>query len=154
VDKELEAALTEALHTLGRAKVLDDLRQFKRKNFKDDLTLTVVVNSGIHYLPPEYLRGEVFIVSEGTLDLSSQEIIHEVFRKILMRAAKKLKSRPWRRVYVIPFGPTPLSMQVKLLIYRICGIESVDVMNVPGQPRIDLCLDLRQLIVDSDYMKE
>jgi hypothetical protein len=154
MDKELEEVLTEAVSIAGRKKVIENLQRFKASKADDRLTLSIIVNSGIHYLPPEYLRGEIFVASKGSLDLSSDESIREVFRGVLMRTARKLKSRQWQRVYVIPFGPTPLSMQIKLLVYRICGIETIDVMNVPGRPRIDLAFDLRQLVVDSEELKE
>jgi len=154
MDKELEDALTEAINIAGREKVIKDLHRFKASKENARLTLSIIVNSGIHYLPPEYLRGEVFVASEGSLDLSSDESIRAVFRGVLMRTARKLKSRQWQRVYVVPFGPTPLSMQIKLLVYRICGIETIDVMNVPGRPRVDLAFDLRQLVIDSEELKE
>lgn len=154
IDNDLENALTEAVHTVGREKVMADLLRMKKESSENKLVLTIVMNAGVHHLAPEYLRGDVFIASEGSLDLSSQTKIHEEFKKILMRAAIKLKSKGWNQVYVVPFGPTPLCMQIKLLVYRICGIESIDVMNIPGQPRVDLAFNLRQLVVESDKITD
>ena len=89
-------------------------------------------NSGVQYLADEYLQGEVFICSEGSLDISTADFVHAEFRRVLMRAARKLNSREWTRVYIVPFGPTKLSMQLKLLVHRICGIGSTDLMTSPA----------------------
>lgn len=82
--------------------------------------LTIVVNSGVHRLAEEHLREEVFVASEGSLDLSSPEAIHTEFRQILLRIARKLKSHAWNRVYIIPFGgestdgePTSLRLRLR-----------------------------------------
>jgi hypothetical protein len=150
VNDDLLSVLNGAISAAGRAKVMATLKQLGDNSVPEPFTLTIIVNAGVHHLSEEYLKGEVFVASEGSLDLSSTEAIHIEFRHILLRIARELKSRAWSRVYIVPFGPTPLSMQVKLLVYRICGIESIDVMNVPGKPRVDLYFDLRQLIVESD----
>jgi len=107
-------------------------------------------NIGVHHLPDEYRRGDIFVASEGTIDFSSSDSIRNEFNNILMGVAKKLKSRAWKVVYILPFGPAVLSMQLKLLVYRVCGLESIDIMNVPGADRVEISLNLRQLIIDSD----
>lgn len=150
LDSDISAALELALSTSGRTKVLQVLSDIAGKDAIERNTLTIVANEGVHHLSGEYKRGEVFIASRGSLDLSSTESVHNEFRRVMRATAQKLKSRAWKRVYIIPFGPAPLSMQIKLLVYRVCGFESIDVMNAAGNVRIDVALDLRDLIVDSD----
>jgi hypothetical protein len=150
LDPDIVAALEVALSTSGKPKVLQVLSAIAETDAAESNTLTIVVNEGVHHLPDEYKRGEVFVASRGSFDLSSAESVHKEFRRVVSATARKLKSRAWKRVYVVPFGPAPLSMQIKLLVYRVCGLESIEVMNKPGQPRIDVSIDLRELIVESD----
>jgi len=107
--------------------------------------LTIVVNEGIHVLGAEHRRGEVFAASRGSLDFSSTRSVTSEYRKALAKTTRKLKERPWRRIYVVPFGPTTLAMQIKLLVYRITGIESIDVAHVGGNRRVDIGINLRQI---------
>jgi hypothetical protein len=150
MDNELEALVAAAVKSAGLTKVRNTLSDLAKAGDSNEVALTIIVNSGVHHLADEYLRGDVFVCSEGSLDLSTPDTVHSEFRRVLMRAARKLKSRAWTRVYIVPFGPATLSMQLKLLVYRICGIESTDLMNIPGKPRIDLTIDLRELIIESD----
>jgi hypothetical protein len=149
VDSELDAALQLALSTAGKQRVLQVLSQLVEQDNKES-TLTIIANEGVHHLAEEFKRGECFVASYGSLDLSCTESIHRAFRQVLLRTARKLKSQTWHRVYIVPFGPTPLSMQLKLLVYRVCGLESIEVMHVSGEPRADVSINLRELIVDSN----
>jgi len=140
MDDELRSKLAAAIDSAGRAKVVDMLNHLAVDTPSSELTLTIVVNSGVHHLADEYLRGDVFVCSEGSLDFSSPASVHTEFRRVLTNTARKLKSRAWSCVYIVPFGPATLSMQVKLLVYRVCGIESIDVMNIPGKNIVALLL--------------
>ena len=151
LDNKIQSELEKAVEVVGTERVLGVLSQLQM-SAAEHQTLTIIVNDGVHYLSSEYHRGEVYIASRGTIDLSTVESIHREFTRILMATAQKLKSRQWRRVYIIPFGPTTLSMQIKLLVYRICGFESTDVMNLSDQSRVDISLDIRKIIVDSENM--
>ena len=151
-DPDLIAALKAALRAAGKTKVLQTLSEVaETKAVEDDLT--IIVNEGVHHLDDEFKRGDVFIASQGSLDFSSAETVHAEYQRVLVATAQKLKSRSWKRVYIVPFGPTTLSMQIKLLVYSICGLQSIDVMQLNGETRIDLDINLRELIVDSDKLK-
>jgi hypothetical protein len=113
-------------------------------SFAEDV-LTIIANQGIHVLGGKYLRGEVFAASTGSLNFTNTRSITAEYQRILSRTARKLKERPWRKVYIVPFGPTTLSMQIKLLVYRICGVESIDVAHLGGNMRADVALNLRQI---------
>jgi hypothetical protein len=149
-DPDVILTLNAALARAGRDRVLKVLSALGEARAPDENTLTIVVNEGVHHLPEEYKRGEVFVASRGSLDLSTAESIHKEFRRTLEATARILKSRPWTRVYIVPFGPAPLSMQIKLLVYKVCGIESVDVMNLSGRDRADVSIRLRDLIIEAD----
>lgn len=149
-DDHFGHAIHEAIRHSGREAVYRNLLRLAGIQNNPDDTLTIVSNLGVHPLPNEYLRGTVFIASEGSLDFSSMEMIHREFTVILKKTARMLKSREWHTVYIVPFGPAPLSMQIKLLVYRVCGIETIEVMHHPYLPRVDISINLRDLIVQAD----
>ena len=139
-----------ALERAGEPAVRDALSRILNDDSPGQDVLTIVTNEGVHHLPDAYRRGVVYVASRGSLDFSSIESIHAAFRHVLSETASVLKSRSWRRVYLVPFGPAPLSMQIKLLVYRVTGLESVDVMHVSHGPRVDVDLSLREIIVSAD----
>ena len=150
-DEDFERAINEAIEHSGRGTVYRNLLRLAGIQDNPDDTLTIVANLGVHPLPNEYLRGTIFVASQGSLDFSSPEMIHREFTSVLKDTARMLKSREWHTVYIVPFGPAPLSMQIKLLVYRVCGIETIEVMHHPTLPRVDISINLRELIVQADY---
>ncbi|NEQ41007.1 MAG: hypothetical protein F6K40_34270 [Okeania sp. SIO3I5] len=75
------------------------------------------------------------------------------FNKILIKVAEKLKSKPWKKVYLVPFGPAVLSMQIKLLVYRILYIETVDFLYAGHGVYYDLDINLRLIAAQSNQFK-
>jgi len=140
----LEKALQKAIDGVGRKRVADELRLLASSASGADV-LTIVVNEGIHVLSRKYQRGEVFAASRGSMDFSTPASIKKEYEKALRRTARKLKERAWQTIYIVPFGPTTLAMQIKLLVYRICGIESIDVAHLGGNTRADIEFDLRRI---------
>lgn len=109
-------------------------------------TLTIVANGGVHPLSSDALRGEVFFASHGNLNLADAGTLHDEYRSILRRLAAKLRDRPWRRIYLIPTGPPTLSLQIKLLVYQINRLATVDMFYSNGQ-YIEVCIGHRELLV-------
>ena len=72
-------------------------------------------------------------------------MIQPQLEKVLKRVAKKLEQRPWQTVYLVPFGPSVLAMQIKLLVYRILHIETIDVMHIGDQRYADIAIKQRQI---------
>jgi hypothetical protein len=142
--RNLHAALRRAVENVGSRRTEEILKEVSAVASGDDV-LTIVCNAGIHVLGARYRRGEVFIASKGSLDFSNAKSIKAEYQKILLRTAHRLKARPWRQVYIVPFGPTTLAMQIKLLVYRITGVESIDVAHIGGNARADIEIDLRRI---------
>lgn len=109
-------------------------------------TLTIVSNVGIHPLPGEILQGQVFLASEGNLDFSSMDKIKLQYIDILTRLAQKLKEQEWTDIYILPFGHCTLSMQIKLLIYRVTRIEAKEIFHIGGGKYGILSIEQRLLI--------
>ena len=143
--------ILDLITKLGEEKALSILNQHvELESAESEDVLTIVVNRGVHHLPENSLRGVVFYASEGNLDFSSAESVQWEFEKILKNLTHVLQSRNWRKVYVLPFGPCALSMQIKLLIYRITRIESVDIFYLGEGEYMDLKIRQRCLIVNAD----
>jgi hypothetical protein len=113
-------------------------------------TLTIVANKGVHHLPDECVRGEIFYASEGNLDFSSIDAVRKQYVDILAKLASKLKSASWKEIYIVPFGHNTLSMQIKLLVYRVTRIETTDLFYDGKGGYCDLSIDQREIIVLSD----
>ena len=137
--------LDQIIETIGEKEALSILE----RHIKNPATeiLTIVANKGVHYLPREIQRGFVHVASQGNLDFSSIHSVEQEYQKILTSLSDVLQSRMWGKIYLVPFGPSTLSMQIKLLVYRITRIETVDVFYDGKGGYFDLSIDQRALIV-------
>ena len=139
--------LDDLADQIGYKEACEILQQHVAENKVAQDVLTIVVNQGVHHMPEEYLHGEVFYASEGNLDFSSKATVYEEFKNVLSKVASKLKSKQWKHIYILPFGPSTLSMQIKLLAYRITRIESVDLFYISHGEYFPVDLDQREIIV-------
>ncbi|MDE0246113.1 MAG: hypothetical protein OXM59_12315 [Gammaproteobacteria bacterium] len=141
--------LDNLVSRIGYEKACQILEEHSENADSTENTLTIVVNRGVHHLPGEYAKGEVYFASEGNLDFSSKGSVRAEHERVLSRVAQILKKKRWHRIYLIPFGPNTLSMQIKLLVYRITRIETQDLFYAGGGEYF--CLDIRQrdIIIDA-----
>ena len=112
---------------------------------RDDDVLTIVANAGVHPYHALHKRGVVFEASEGTLDFSSSAAAITSIEAVLLRTAKKLKEKRWRRVYLVPFGPAPLSLQIKSLVHKILDVETIDVLHLGNGAHVDIDFNPRSI---------
>jgi hypothetical protein len=145
VREELEALVTK----IGEERALNIIKN-SAVDIETDKTLTIIANLGSHHLPDTFRRGFVHIASKGNLDFSSPDRVREQYRDILTRLSSLLKSKVWSRIYLVPFGHSTLSMQIKLLVYRITRIETVDLFYDGKGGYSDLDIQLRPIIVAAD----
>jgi hypothetical protein len=142
--------LNALIEKLGKQQALKLLRKAALDNASAQSMLTIVAKQGSHHLPDMYLMGMVYVASTGNLDCSSVELVREQYSEILSRLASVLKSRPWTRIYLIPFGHSTLAMQITLLVYRITRIETIELFYDGKGGYSDLQIELRPIIVASD----
>jgi hypothetical protein len=95
--------------------------------------LTIVSNLSLHPLPKEFIRGEMFVASQGTLDFSDRDAAKNEILKILTATKKKLQEKRWKSVYILPFGHCVISMNIKMLVYRVLHIEAKEIMHLGNQ---------------------
>lgn len=111
----------------------------------DEKVLTIIANAGVHPYHALHKRGEVFVASEGSLDFSSKESAVAAIEGVLFRVAKKLKEKRWTRIYLVPFGPAPLSLQIKSIVHKVLDIETIDVLHLGNGAHVDICLNPRSI---------
>ena len=144
-------ALVIAKHGLKATELA--LQRILHAPLEAESTLTIIANAGLHPLPQEVLRGDVFEASRGNLNLTDASTLHLEYVRILSGVARKLLSKTWAIVYLIPTGPPTLALQVKLLVYQICRLATVDLFYSKGQ-FIEVSLDHRELIGESAKSSE
>ena len=131
-DDELHHLLSEAVSRRGRPAVAKALQVLLESEDCSEDSLTIVANAGIHEVPSEYLRGEVYEASHGNWDARTQESLVGELTAILSRLALKLRSRQWKRVYLIPTGHPILSLQIKTMVYRLLRMNTIDLYYKAG----------------------
>jgi hypothetical protein len=145
--KQIEI-FNEFVKKFGIEAVLIKLEELTRSSENDEYTLTIVTNIGLHPLPEKFLVGEVFFASEGQMDFSNVQTVENQYKEILLRAAKKLKEKNWKKVFVLPFGHVTLAMQIKLLVQKVLSIESTEIIHLGNGEYSFLSIDQRALISD------
>ena len=144
---KIERKLQDYIDRFGLDRVLAALEGLESQASTEAESMTIISNKGVHHFPDFLRRGHVYVASEGNMDFSSIQIVREQYEEILSQLAKELKSRPWKRIYLVPFGHSTLSMQIKLLVYRVTRLETIDVFYDGHGNYNDLKLDLRNIIV-------
>jgi hypothetical protein len=145
IDDKLTSMVEECLRLRGREAVEKSLSSLLELQQPAEAILTIIANSGVHPVPPQYLRGEVYSASYGNWDASSQEALEAEFKRILGELWRKLNERAWKQIYLIPTGHPALSIQIKLFVYRIMRINTIDLFYANGQ-YYELCIDHREIV--------
>jgi hypothetical protein len=127
----LSRALNEALAAAGENQVIAALAKLSADR-EEHFELTIIANSGIHTIPERFIHGEKYIASKGSLDLASREATETTYVRALRSLAAKLNEHPWKKVYLIPTGPATLAMQIKLLVYHVTRLATIDLFYADG----------------------
>lgn len=145
MDNETEKAVESYLERFGKDALMQKL---DAEGLQEDV-LTIIANAGVHPFDALHKRGVVFFASQGNLDFTSKESALAEFRRVLHGVASKLMERRWSKVYLVPFGPAPLALQIKSLVHKVLDMETVDVLHVGGGVHIDVEIDPRKIAVDT-----
>jgi hypothetical protein len=129
----LTELLQRAITTVGERKVADTLEKLGAAPPSHSVELTIIANSGMHSIPEEFIHGEKYVVSHGNLDLSSLESIESSYTLALRSLADKLRQRTWKNIFLIPTGPTTLTLQIKLLVYHVTRLSTIDLHYSQGK---------------------
>lgn len=94
--------------------------------------LTIVSNAGLHPIPYEYVRGELFFASEGNLDFSDISSVNRELDNIVQKLKVLLFSENWTDIYLLPFGHSSISLTIKMTVFRLLRIETIDIFYFGG----------------------
>jgi hypothetical protein len=144
VTPKVKSLLDRLLSQMGKAELERYLEAALDK--REPSNLTIVSNLSLHPLREAHKRGEVFVASTGSFDFSNPEIVKVQFEEALRGVIHKLQERPWKKIYLVPFGPAGLSMQIKLLVYRVLHIETIDVLHLGEETYADIEIHHRSLM--------
>ncbi len=142
---EINALVEALLKQEGSAKTKKLL-----KSFIEDSTehvLTIIANQSSHKVPEKYLRGEVYVASKGNLDFSRKLVVERQYKQLLHALSAKLAERNWKRIYLIPTGHVTLSLQIKMAVYRVTRLSTIDLFYSEGR-FFDISIEQRRLIDD------
>lgn len=142
-DPEVQALVEAAIAVAGRDRVVEELSELSDASNQEN-TLTLVSNAGVHTIPSRYLRGEIFEVSRGNWNATDALELADELTGLLSSLAEKLRSRPWQTVYLVPTGHPILSIHVKLIVYRLLRINTIDLYYRDGE-YLEVRLDHRQI---------
>ncbi len=143
-----ESELEQLVNEYGEKKAVALLKQ---EIARDRLggVLTIICNEGVHHLPENLKRGEIYIASTGNLDFSSVDKVKKQYEQIIIDLSAKLKATQWKAIYLVPFGHSTLCMQLKLLVFRITRLETIDLFYDGKGNYFDLRISQRDLIIES-----
>ena len=152
--QKLESLVREMEAKYGKTKTREMLKSIIDKLAPPipNNTLTTVSDKGIHHLPDIYKRGELYYAAE-CLDFRELSSVENKYREVLLNLAEKLKSKPWKRIYLVPFGHNTLCMQIKLLVFRVTRLETIDLFYNNGN-YIDLSIYQRDIILNKKSLNE
>ncbi len=145
MDKKLKEVIERYIEKYGEESLA---RKLDAENNEKNV-LTIIANAGVHPYHELHKRGDIFVASQGNLDFSSAESSTAEIERVLSKVARKLKEKRWDKVYLVPFGPAPLSLQIKSLVYKVLDIETVDVLHAGSGVHFDIELDPRKIAINS-----
>ncbi len=148
IDQKLRKIVEECIQVRGRAAVENTLSSLLEGSRSSRNTLTIIANSGVHPIAEDFLKGEVYSASHGNFDVSSKQVIELEFHRILTALGRKLGERSWNEIYLIPTGHPALSAQIKLFVYRILRINTIDLFYTNGK-YYELNIDHRDIVLKS-----
>lgn len=131
IDDQAASLLEAVIKNIGLERAKDLLREVAHTS--EDKTLTIIANQNAHHIPAKYLRGEIYVASKGNIDFSSLSAIEGQYVGIIEGLRRKLMSKAWSKVYLIPTGHPTLSLQIKSAVYRITRLDTTDLFYSNGE---------------------
>lgn len=143
LDEQLNGLITQ----FGTDEIGKALRRLERLRPSQN-SATIIVNEGVHKIPDALLRGEVYTVYRGSLDLTNETGLIDQLSDSLSDLADFLLSKKWSHIAVVISGHAIVNMQVKLLIYRITHLYTLDWVFDGKGSYLAMEIDLRSLILN------
>jgi hypothetical protein len=124
MSSDIRLILTELLQRHSTDEIIDAVNAMRESSRP---TLTIIVDNSLHSIPETLVVGEKFVMSSGALNATTDENLQADVLDRLQRLGKKLKERDWQKVRLVLSGHCLLSVQAKMLVYRITHLETEDI---------------------------
>ena len=147
MNRELENDLNVLVKRYGKERVLRELERSLWNMSKPD-TCTILINEGLHNFPNHLFVGEKYVFYRGSIDLSSEKNLESMLRERIDELKSFLRKRKWKQIFIVVSGHAAVCMQVKLAVYRVTHIETVDWVFDGAGNYLRLELPLRELLSD------
>lgn len=144
----LQDQLAELINQFGGVAVETELKKLNGRSQNAE-ECTILINKGLHIFPNDLYRGDVFVIYEGSVDLSSSDTLQAFVRQRLLALKEFLSSKKWGHINIIISGHAAICMQVKLAVYRITHIETTDWVFDGAGNYIPLQIPMRKLLTSS-----
>lgn len=141
---QLRRQLDKIVKSYGLDKTREALSGIERlSKFK---VCTIVVNKGLHHFPEDILHGRVFYFSDSSLPMETRDVAEKWMSERLIKLKEFLHSQKWSEIYLLISGHAAACVQVKLAIYRITHIESIDIAFDGKGNYINIEIPMRRLL--------
>ena len=150
VNKTLENKISEYLSQNSELQ-LEQLLSSHLNEPSNQETLTVICDNVVHRIPDDLIIGEKFIMSKGNFDTSSNVSIDKDLGGIAAELIEVLKSNDWKSIRVIFTGHAILGALAKYLSYRICHLETTDIIYFGSSGYKEFKYLLRDNLVSPDF---
>jgi hypothetical protein len=148
--RDLQDLLDEAIAAHGVEPVARMLSDLLRTG-PTQRVLTIIANAGVHEIPAQYLRGEVYEASRGNWDATTAAALLEELTKLLTALGQKLREQQWERIYLIPTGHPILSLQIKSMVYCVVRMNTVDLYYKAGS-YFEIDIDQRSVALGTGHV--
>ncbi|WP_186080038.1 hypothetical protein [Burkholderia gladioli] len=131
IDKQLSDLVSSSIDKIGHERLIEILSEISAPD--SEKALTIIANQNSHHIPNQYLRGEIYVASEGSIDFSSKKSIEERYVEIINNLQSKLMSKTWNKIFLVPTGHPTLSLQIKSAVYRVTRLDTTDLFYSNGE---------------------
>ena len=146
---KLSRDIGSLLETYGADVVRHELERLT-ENVNAEQICTILINEGLHHFPDHLFVGKRFVFYKGGLDFSSEQALEADIVNRLIQLKIFLGTQKWKRIYTIISGHAAVCMQVKLAVYRITHLETIDwAFDGAGNYR-KIELPLRQILLQGE----
>lgn len=108
--------------------------------------LTIIGDRTLHKIQEDLIEGTVFDFNNGSIDASSDDAVKKHMISALMRLYDILKSRNWGKVKLIYSGHALFTAHIKIMVYRILHLDTVDVAFFGADGYRTVSINLREEI--------
>lgn len=106
--------------------------------------LTIIADQSLHKIPDDLVFGDVYVFSSGNLEAGSDEVVKRELVQRLKALHHFLKSKRWRAVRLIFTGHALLAAHIKLTVYRVLHLDTIDIGYFGKDGYREVSIDFRR----------